>query len=117
MEGQRVKNNTRKSQRDSKIKLITSWQHVEEVPPAFKRLMELLLTETSEKSGVEKKDKLTNEQRFEDKVIQCKICGQTFIFTAGEQLFYSDRNLAEPKRCPSCRSQRHIPNSEGGSSG
>jgi hypothetical protein len=40
-----VKNNTRKSQRDSQIEVVTSWQHTEEVPPAFKRLMMLLLRE------------------------------------------------------------------------
>ena len=32
-----------KSQRNSQIKVVTSWQHTEEVPPAFKRLMALLL--------------------------------------------------------------------------
>lgn len=47
-----------------------------------------------------------NEHPFEDKAIVCKVCGQTFIFTAGEQLFYSDRNLDEPKRCPKCRHRR-----------
>lgn len=56
MEGQRVKNNTHKSQRDSKIKLITSWQHTEEVPPAFKRLMMLLL-EPREKRRVSRDEK------------------------------------------------------------
>ena len=41
---QRVKNNTRKSQKDSQIiKVVTRWEHAEEVPPAFKRLMMLLL--------------------------------------------------------------------------
>lgn len=44
-----------------------------------------------------------NELRFVDKLIQCKICGQMFCFSAGEQLYFSDRNLNEPKRCPRCR--------------
>ena len=47
-----------------------------------------------------------NQYQFKDKVIVCKICSQTFVFTAGEQEFYCDRNLAEPKRCPHCRARR-----------
>jgi len=43
MEEQVVKNNTRKSQRDSQIKVTTSWQHTQELTPAFKKLMSLLL--------------------------------------------------------------------------
>jgi len=31
------------SQRDSQIKVVTHWDYTEEVPPAFKRLMMLLL--------------------------------------------------------------------------
>ena len=55
---------------------------------------------------------LPNEQRFEDKAIWCKVCGQTFVFTAGEQLFYSDRGLAEPRRCPDCRRSHRQPINE-----
>ena len=50
MEGQAVNSNTRKNQRDSQtIKVVTSWQHTEEVPLAFKRLMNLLLQKGNEK--------------------------------------------------------------------
>lgn len=38
-----------------------------------------------------------------DKTLTCKICGDTFVFTAGEQTFYRDRGLVEPRRCPACR--------------
>jgi len=38
-----------------------------------------------------------------DKVLICKRCGNTFDFTEGEQEFYTDRGLNEPKRCPECR--------------
>ena len=31
---------------------------------------------------------------------------QEFIFTEGEQAFYKDRGLAEPKRCSICRLKR-----------
>lgn len=40
---------------------------------------------------------------YEDKTLICKDCGREFIFTAGEQAFYNDKNFREPKRCPECR--------------
>jgi CxxC-x17-CxxC domain-containing protein len=42
----------------------------------------------------------------EDKVIQCRDCGSEFVFTAGEQSFFSERGFLDPVRCPACRSQR-----------
>jgi len=43
---------------------------------------------------------------MESKIIKCKICGNDFDWSADEQGFYSDRNLAEPKRCHDCRTKR-----------
>jgi CxxC-x17-CxxC domain-containing protein len=44
---------------------------------------------------------------FEDKSIDCKDCGEPFIFTAGEQGFYLEKGLLnQPQRCPACREQR-----------
>ncbi|MFN7971032.1 MAG: zinc-ribbon domain-containing protein [Acidobacteriota bacterium] len=44
---------------------------------------------------------------MEDKTIVCVDCHQPFVFTTGEQQFYSERGLAEiPKRCKACRSAR-----------
>jgi hypothetical protein len=40
---------------------------------------------------------------LKDKQLRCKICGHRFTFTIGEQRFYRDRGLAEPRRCPTCR--------------
>ena len=40
---------------------------------------------------------------FKDIQIKCADCPNTFIFTAGEQKYYKDRNLASPKRCHKCR--------------
>jgi CxxC-x17-CxxC domain-containing protein len=42
----------------------------------------------------------------EDKVIECRDCGSEFVFTAGEQSFFSERGFLDPVRCPACRSQR-----------
>lgn len=44
---------------------------------------------------------------FEDKTLKCKVCGEDFVFTSGEQEFYASKGLEnEPVRCPSCRSQK-----------
>ena len=42
----------------------------------------------------------------EDKQLPCRICGEDFCFTVGEQLFFRERNLADPKRCPRCRTRK-----------
>ncbi|MGA8764552.1 MAG: zinc-ribbon domain-containing protein, partial [Candidatus Sulfotelmatobacter sp.] len=44
---------------------------------------------------------------FQDKVLKCIDCGIDFIFTAGEQLFFLDKQFKnEPKRCKACKSKR-----------
>jgi len=44
---------------------------------------------------------------FQDKVLKCIDCGTDFIFTAGEQLFFHDKQFKnEPKRCKSCKNKR-----------
>src|SRR5205807_7794548 len=41
---------------------------------------------------------------FQDKVLKCVDCGADFIFTAGEQLFFHDKQFKnEPKRCKACK--------------
>lgn len=42
-----------------------------------------------------------------DKAMICKDCGNSFIFTAGEQEFYYEQGFEnEPTRCPECRRAR-----------
>jgi len=44
---------------------------------------------------------------FEDKTLVCKDCSNEFIFTAGEQEFYSSRGFQnEPLRCKECRDMK-----------
>ena len=44
---------------------------------------------------------------FQDKTLSCVDCGAEFIWTAGEQLFFADKNFKnEPKRCKSCKAKR-----------
>jgi hypothetical protein len=47
------------SHKGSSPKVVTRWQHTTEHSPAFGQLMMLLLKDRSEKSGVEKKDRLS----------------------------------------------------------
>ena len=41
-----------------------------------------------------------------DRMLVCRDCGITFVFTAGEQAFYLERGFVEPARCPNCRAAR-----------
>jgi CxxC-x17-CxxC domain-containing protein len=44
---------------------------------------------------------------FQDKVLKCVDCGADFVFTAGEQLFFHDKQFKnEPKRCKGCKAKR-----------
>jgi len=38
-----------------------------------------------------------------DKTIICDDCGQEFVFTVGEQEFYQQKGLPDPKYCLICR--------------
>lgn len=41
-----------------------------------------------------------------DKSIECVDCKQNFIWTEGEQEFYTKKGFTTPKRCESCREKR-----------
>jgi CxxC-x17-CxxC domain-containing protein len=44
---------------------------------------------------------------FQDKVLKCIDCGNDFLFTAGEQMFFHDKQFRnEPKRCKACKTKR-----------
>ena len=44
---------------------------------------------------------------FQDKSLRCVDCGSDFIWTAGEQLFFADKQFKnEPKRCKTCKAKR-----------
>ena len=45
-------------------------------------------------------------QTFRDKTLRCCDCGESFIWTAGEQAFYFSKSLSQPKRDKSCRELR-----------
>ena len=44
---------------------------------------------------------------YNDKPLNCRECGQSFLFTVGEQEFFASKGFTnEPTRCPDCRAQR-----------
>lgn len=49
----------------------------------------------------------TSDTTGSDQTLQCRDCGQDFVFTAGEQSFYASRGFTHPPtRCPDCRAAR-----------
>jgi CxxC-x17-CxxC domain-containing protein len=45
---------------------------------------------------------------YQDRILKCADCGAEFTFTAGEQLFFRDKNFKnEPKRCKACKAKRN----------
>ena len=55
---------------------------------------------------------------FQDRILKCSDCGAEFVFTAGEQHFFHDKNFKnEPKRCKACKSKRQAGPSGGGQDG
>ena len=45
---------------------------------------------------------------FQDTEIKCIDCGQDFVWSAGEQLFFRDKNLKNPpKRCKACKKAKN----------
>ena len=44
---------------------------------------------------------------FVDRVLTCADCEEQFIFTAGEQIFFFDKQFKnDPKRCKPCKGKR-----------
>lgn len=62
--------------------------------------------------GTSKADRVSERgtdrvMEFQDKTLNCVDCGAPFVWTAGEQLFFADKNFKnEPKRCKACKAKR-----------
>jgi len=47
------------------------------------------------------------EMEFVDRLLKCCDCSNEFVFTAGEQLFFFDKQFKnDPKRCKLCKAKR-----------
>ena len=51
---------------------------------------------------------------MEDRTLTCADCNQPFTFSAGEQQFFQERGMSEPKRCKACRQARKAERGTGG---
>ena len=41
---------------------------------------------------------------FQDRTLTCRDCGESFIFSSGEQSFFASKGLTnDPQRCSTCR--------------
>ena len=55
---------------------------------------------------------------FQDRILRCVDCSAEFVWTAGEQQFFADKNFKnEPKRCKGCKAKRAARPSGGGGGG
>jgi CxxC-x17-CxxC domain-containing protein len=55
---------------------------------------------------------------YQDKTLTCQDCGQDFTFSADDQQYHAEKGYAnEPKRCPTCRSNRRSGGGYGGGGG
>lgn len=41
--------------------------------------------------------------QFTDRDLQCADCGDTFVFSSGEQQFFQTKGFNDPRRCSKCR--------------
>ena len=52
---------------------------------------------------------------YEDRILTCIECGQSFTFSADDQAYHSQQGYTnEPKRCPSCRQAKRAQRNDGG---
>lgn len=55
---------------------------------------------------------------FQDRTLTCRDCGESFLFSSGEQQFFASKGLVnDPQRCPSCRATAKRARSTGAPSG
>ncbi len=55
------------------------------------------------------RDMSLHTHRFTDAALPCGTCGESFVFTAGEQELQAVRGLGmSPRQCPRCRRSRPL---------
>jgi CxxC-x17-CxxC domain-containing protein len=55
------------------------------------------------------------ERVYEDRSLTCRDCSEEFIFSSGEQAFFSSKGLLnDPQRCPACRAVAKQARTSGG---
>lgn len=55
---------------------------------------------------------------YTEKTLRCRDCETQFVFTVGEQQFFTSKGLVnDPVRCPSCRAARRSERGSGDGAG
>jgi CxxC-x17-CxxC domain-containing protein len=55
------------------------------------------------------------ERVYEDRSLTCRDCSEEFVFSSGEQAFFSSKGLLnDPQRCPACRAAAKQARTAGG---
>ena len=67
------------------------------------------MTETEQEGNVRAGNGVVDDNsEFDDRTIDCGDCGSNFIWTAGEQAFFRDKQLKNPpKRCKDCKQAKN----------
>jgi CxxC-x17-CxxC domain-containing protein len=91
-------------------------EHLQESPeidqasPGVKELERTLLEQIVRLQANHRDPQLTVQQvcamEFTDKTLKCVDCGEHFVFSAGEQAFFSEKQFQhEPKHCKRCKAK------------
>ena len=51
---------------------------------------------------------------YQDRTLTCVECNSSFLFSADDQRYHSEKGYTEPKRCPACRVNRRQQRTTGG---
>jgi len=87
-------------------RLVRMSRLIERAQGSQKIMMEPLETTTTPIESTA--DQNQAEIHFEDRPIKCVDCGDNFIWTGGEQVFFHDKGLKnEPKRCKTCKQAKN----------
>jgi CxxC-x17-CxxC domain-containing protein len=77
-----------------------------ELPDSNLRLIDIRVSTATRAIGLFRTNGRSGME-FVDRLLICADCGGEFVFTAGEQLFFLDKQFKnDPKRCKPCKSRR-----------
>ena len=84
----------------------------DEHKPIYRRhtIVKTICIETTEVAFETPKPK---KHKRKNKKLLCCECNAAFLFAGGEQKFYEDHKLSEPKRCVKCRQKNKKTKKEG----
>ena len=86
---------------------------IDQASPGFREFKRTLLERIVKLQGVIREPAIQSDEvqrdamDFRDKTLKCVICAEEFVFSAGEQMFFSEKQFQhEPKHCKKCKARR-----------